>query len=337
MNENAVWTLLVVSPALSLQLKEPLTSSHFLRPIIILLLIDPSESSITSSNMASPSLINPQVDMTPAPAPVEPNFYTLIGKQKSGEPAGILWNISNVRRGLRYSESLFNALRQMLGDRMRAAALWGENLRQHSQDLTNVLNSITSDFILPDHTPPFRDRAIHELARLLNEAPSQANRRTRSKRASEESHDSFSSKQPRHGDARAEQPDYTRPFFAPAPVPDNTHPPRIILRITHTLDNIFHLVQLQRIMRNASLTDTDQLWDQLSYDALIQFLETKKFWTAEDDARGSSLVYTANGVMDVTTDEDLQNAIRDMYSRGHRGYELCIVRGALRQSSLVNE
>ena len=337
MNENPVWTLLVVLPALSLQLsEESSTSSYFIRPIIILLITDSLESSTTLSNMAGPSLIDPQVDMTPEPAPTEANFYTLIGKPKSGNPPGIPWNFPNVRRGLRYSDSLFSALRQVLEDRLRGAAIWGENLRGSGQDLTKVLNSITTDFILPDHTPPFRDEAIRVLARLLNEAPRVANRRA-SKRPSEESHDSFSSKKPRHDDARAEQPDYTRPFFAPAPVPDDAHPPHIILRIGHTHDDKFHLVQLRHIMRDTSLTDANQLWDQLSYDALIQFLETKKFWTAEDDARGSTLIYTANGIMEVTTNEDLQNAIRDMYSRGHRRYELCLVRGALGQSYHVNQ
>jgi hypothetical protein len=269
--------------------------------------------------MAGRSLINPHVDMTPEPAPTETNFYALSGKPKSGIP----WNFGNVWRGLRYRESLFSALRQVLEDRLQGAAIWGRNLRNYGQDLTKVLNSITTDFILPDHTPPFRDEAIRVLARLLNEAPAVANRRA-SKRPSEESHDSFSSKKPRHDDARAKPPNYTEPLFTPAPVPYNTHPPYIILRIVHALGGKFYLVQVRNSMR-------------VIHDALIQFLTSKRFWTAEDNTRWSTLVYTANGIKEVTTDEDLQNAIRAMYSRGHRRYELCVIRGALRQSWHINQ
>ena len=41
--------------------------------------------------------------------------------------------------------------------------------------------------------------------------------------------------------------------------------------------------------------------------------------------------------MVVTTDEDLQTVIRDMYLRGRRRHELSVVRGELRQSCYVNQ
>ena len=73
--------------------------------------------------------------------------------------------------------------------------------------------------------------------------------------------DSSRSNKSKHDDVYTKQPDYTGPFFAPAPAPDDIHSPYIILRIGHTRDEEFHLIQLRHSMRNASLTNASQLWD----------------------------------------------------------------------------
>ena len=73
--------------------------------------------------MAGLSQINPYINITPEPAPSEANFYTLIGKPKSGNPPGILWKFSNARRAydtvIAYSVPSVKCLK----DRLRGAAI----------------------------------------------------------------------------------------------------------------------------------------------------------------------------------------------------------------------
>ena len=213
----------------------------------------------------------PTSDMQAEALPTERDFYTRFGVANSGVPS----NRENLRKGLLLSLPMFKAIEDEFTRRLQQHDLWGKSLRGHRGQTALIVTETIQSLPIPDHVsahvPSFFMKTLHKLLTLINEAPAKQAHRDAVKRESTESLDA------RPGKAqKLSRTKKTNSFQLSVLFTQGLPSIKSLQFIITDNMNGYILISVQRLMSDSTITSN--LWEQISFEALLIHLRTKRWW-----------------------------------------------------------